>query len=206
MKADKELTAAFIGIVDKIDESIRAGGYNGPQIKMYVAGGLAANYYTGARFTHDIDASFSSRIALPPAKQLCATYKGADGKESLLYFDNNYNTTFALIHPDFENDAREWAGCGNERRLVQVFVFSPVDLAVSKISRFSPDDSNDIDALAAAGLISDEAVRNRAMDAMDHYIGNKRDLLLNLDLACRQISRATAQRNLRQLGPPDIGK
>jgi hypothetical protein len=79
MKADKELTGAFIGIVDKIDESIRSGGYGGPQIKMYVAGGLAVNYYTGARFTNDIDASFSSRIALPPAKELCATYKLESG-------------------------------------------------------------------------------------------------------------------------------
>lgn len=206
MKADKELTGAFIGIVDKIDESIRSGGYGGPQIKMYVAGGLAVNYYTGARFTNDIDASFSSRIALPPAKELCATYKGSDGKESLLYFDNNYNTTFALIHPDFENDALEWAGCGNERRLVQVCVFSPVDLAVSKLSRFSQNDSNDIIALASVGLISDEAVRNRAMGAMAYYIGNKRDLLLNLDHAGRHISCATAQRALRQLNTPDIGK
>jgi len=89
---------------------------------------------------------------------------------------------------------------------VQAYVLSPVDLAVSKISRLSSDDNNDIAALAGAGLISEGAVRSRAHEAMDYYTGNKRDLLFNLDLACREISRVTARRYLGDTGSPDIGK
>lgn len=63
--ADPDLTAALKTVVDKLDATIRAGGYNGDPISMYIAGGLAVHYYSRARYTFDIDASFSHRLLLP---------------------------------------------------------------------------------------------------------------------------------------------
>jgi len=39
-------------------------------VKMYLAGGMAVNFYTGYRPTVDIDASFSHRLLLPKAENL----------------------------------------------------------------------------------------------------------------------------------------
>ena len=41
MKAFPELTAALEEMLDRVDASLRAGGYSGEPVKMYVAGGIA---------------------------------------------------------------------------------------------------------------------------------------------------------------------
>ncbi len=55
---------------------------------------------------------------------------------------------------------------------MQLNVLSPVDLAVSKISRASSRDLEDIRTLAADGLITAQSVRQRADQAMGYSIGN----------------------------------
>jgi hypothetical protein len=61
---------------------------------------------------------------------LTVNYRRRDGSEAFIYFDHNYNTSFTLLHDGFEESAREWVGIGNESRLVQLRVLSPLDLAV----------------------------------------------------------------------------
>ena len=186
-KPTPELSAALGRILDKIDRSVREGGYRGDPILMYLAGGLAVDYYCGSRYTEDVDVSFSRRVLLQ-AEELKTAYERADGKSAVLYLDANYNTTFALMHPDFEADSRPWEGIGNERRIVHLNVLSPVDLAVSKISRASSRDLEDIRTLAADGLITAQSVRQRADQAMGYYIGNSATVRQNIDRTCRDIS------------------
>jgi hypothetical protein len=152
---------------------------------MYVAGGIAVNYYCGTRYTEDVDASFSQRFVLP--KNLTVNYRRRDGSDAFIYFDQNYNTSFALLHEDFEERSREWEKIGNELRLVHLRVFSPLDLAVSKLARFSDQDQVDIAALAAEGHFSAEQLRGHATAAMKNYIGDKSPLTTSLDLICRKI-------------------
>lgn len=118
-----ELAAALAEVLDKIDRAMRAGDYHGAPILMYLAGGLAVNYYCGSRYTGNIDASFSRRVLLSE-NELTAAYRRAEGKAAILYFDSNYNPTFALMHPDYQNDSRPWEGIGNERRIVKLNVLS----------------------------------------------------------------------------------
>jgi len=186
-KPTPELSGALGRILDKIDQSVREGGYRGDLILMYLAGGLAVDYYCGSRYTEDVDASFSRRLLLR-AEELKTAYQRADGKSAVLYFDANYNTTFALMHPDFEVDSRPWEGIGNERRIVQLNVLSPIDLAVSKISRGSARDQEDIRALAADRLITAEALRRRADEALGYYIGNAATVRKNIESTCHDIS------------------
>jgi hypothetical protein len=55
-KAFPELSQALSQLLDQMDASIRKGGYDGPRITMYLAGGMAVNFYCGSRYTEDVDA------------------------------------------------------------------------------------------------------------------------------------------------------
>jgi hypothetical protein len=56
-------------MLDKLDAHLRSGGYEGEPIRMFLAGGMALHYHCGARYTEDVDASFSARL-LVPAREL----------------------------------------------------------------------------------------------------------------------------------------
>jgi hypothetical protein len=184
-KAFPELSKALSELLDQMDSSIRRGGYEGPPITMYLAGGMAVNFYCGTRYTEDVDAFYTRRVQVGPCE---VSYRHKDGKPSFLYLDNNYNPTFGLLHEDHERDAVEWAGIGNERRKIHLLVLSPVDLAVTKISRFSPQDRDDILALANTGLFSPEQLRIRATEALKDHIGDRAPVMTSIELICREIS------------------
>ena len=198
-----ELTAALSQVLDKIDGAVRGGGYSGPPIVMYLAGGLAVNYYCGSRYTEDIDASFSRRLLLPE-KDLMAAYTRGDGSSAVLYIDSNYNPTFALMHPDYQRDSSPWEGIGNERRMVQLHVLSPVDLAVAKISRASEQDREDIRTLGRHRLVTAPAIQRRAEEAMGYYIGNPAAVRTNVEEICREIAAIEAE-PAAPGATPDVG-
>lgn len=149
-------------------------------VKMYLAGGMAVNFYTGYRPTVDIDASFSHRLLLPKAENLVVSYEGSEGKPRVVYFDMSYNTSFALMHPDFEKDAYRVEGDEFQDSKIELHIIAPVDLALSKIARLEENDKEDIAALARHNLIDPTSLEDRAAIAMDYYIGDQSMLRLNL--------------------------
>jgi hypothetical protein len=86
-------------MLDRLDASLRAAGASSNVVTMYLAGGIAVNYYCGTRYSEHVDASFSHRFMLP--KDLSINYRRPDGSDAFLYFDPNYSTAFALLHEDF---------------------------------------------------------------------------------------------------------
>jgi hypothetical protein len=206
-KAYPELAQALSQLLDQMDTSIRKGGYDGPPVIMYLAGGMAVNYYCGSRYTEDVDAFYNRRLHMGPCE---VNYRHKDGNPSFLYLDNNYNPTFGLLHEDHDRDAVEWTGIGNEKRKLHLYVLSPVDLAVTKISRYSPQDREDIHALASAGLFSADQLRNRANEALRGYIGDRAPVITSIELICRQISAEKLLQLDRQpefpIDPPSISK
>lgn len=174
-----ELTEALGRFLDRLDGLIRGSGYLGDPVRMYLAGGLAVNYYCGSRYTGDIDASFSHRMLLQD-EELAFTYFKRDGSRALLYFDRNYNPMFGLLHEAHTEDSVEWEGAGNERRLVQLRVLAPVDLVVSKIARFSDQDQADILDVARVSRLAYSTIEGRALEAMADYVGNREPVLANL--------------------------
>ena len=169
--------------MDKLNDVLLKAEYHGDPIKMYLAGGMAVHYHCGTRYTEDVDASFSHRLLLP-YKELVVDYLREDSARSSLYLDPTYNDTFALLHPDHRESCVEWLGIGNEKRLIHLLVFSPLDLAVSKIARFSENDQADILALAQHRYLTTPELQQRATEALDYYVGDTRWIHLNL----RQIS------------------
>ena len=189
-----EYVAAFTELVQRIALPLGVLPRQSLPIQMYVAGGAAVYLYTGERVSNDIDAVFSKRIALP--SDLEVTYQDPDGAPRLLYFDRQYNDTFALLHEDAHDDSVPLRLTGIDASILDVRLLSALDLAVSKISRFSSQDRDDITALAKQGLIKSAALRRRAEQAMQNYVGNLDTVKGAIDLACRIVDDA-AQRSSR---------
>jgi hypothetical protein len=186
--------AAFAEIVARIQAGLArtvrtSPRASAPPIAMYVAGGAAQMFYTAARVSMDIDASFSRRILLP--EDLEVVYHDAAGAARTLYFDRQYNDSFALLHEDVYDDSWPLPLPGIDAKVIDVRLFAPVDLAVSKLARYAEHDQTDIAALARAGLITSNAVRERAEHALVAYVGDLRRVKTSIRLACELIGEET---------------
>lgn len=122
--------------------------------------------------------------------------RGADGTAQLLYFDHNYNDTLALIHKDAQEDSVPLTLKGIDPRKLDVRLLSPLDLAVSKLSRFSDQDHDDIVTLARLKLIKASSLRTRAEQALGGYVGSAERIQGNIVQACRIVDD-TERRNSR---------
>lgn len=144
-------------------------------LTVILAGGMAVHLYTGSRVTTDVDAEFGARLLLP--NDLSVQVQLEDGTPQLVFLDSNYNATFALMHENYQDDA---IPVDLGLHYLQVFVLSPVDLAVSKIARLAENDREDILQLVRLGLTTAEEIEQRANDALVGYIGNSNMLRVNL--------------------------
>ncbi|WP_305906288.1 DUF6036 family nucleotidyltransferase (plasmid) [Methylomarinum sp. Ch1-1] len=150
-----------------------------------VAGGAAVHFYTGARTSHDLDAEFTHRIILP--QDLVVIYQDEqDQQEKELVFDVNYTPVLGLIHEDYIQDAVYVYSPGENKKL-KIYVLSPVDLAVSKLSRYSDNDKADIEALAKEKLFTAEELKQRAEHALTGYIGATNMVLMNIQDAVKRV-------------------
>lgn len=144
-------------------------------VNVYLAGGMAVHLYTASRVTTDVDAEFGSRIFIP--SDLIVNVTLEDGTQQPVYFDTNYNASFALMHEDYLEDAIA-LDLGTAH--IKLHVLSPLDLAVSKIARFADNDKEDIAALVRLGLTTADEIEHRATSALGGYVGGLVMLRLNL--------------------------
>ncbi len=165
------LAQGLQGLFQQLEQQL---GLNRP-LAVWLAGGMAVHLYTGSRVTTDVDAEFGARVLLP--NDLAVEVTLEDGKRQLVYLDTNYNSTFALMHENYQDDAIA-VDLGLE--YLQLFVLSPLDLVVSKIARLADNDRDDIVQLVQRGLTTAEAIEERANSALVGYIGNQAMLLCNI--------------------------
>jgi Nucleotidyltransferase of unknown function (DUF6036) len=182
-KARADYVEAFLQIVSRIAVSLERAPKAVLPIKMYVAGGAALHFYTGERVSRDVDAVFSRRIALPD--DLDIAYRDADGAARLLYFDRQYNDTLSLMHEDAHDDSIPLSLDGIDAKVLDVRLLAPLDLAVSKISRFSERDRSDIASLVRHQNVGSAALRRRAGEALVGYVGSVDRVRGSIELACR---------------------
>ncbi len=180
-RADTAYVEAFRTLALRVARSAKATAQ--APITMFLAGGAAMHFYTGARMTDDVDAVFDQKILVPADSTVI--FRDTQGKARSVYFDMNYNESYALLHEDAHNDA--WRLTLGGMDAVRVLVLQPVDLAISKLSRFSEIDRGDIVQLAKDGLITATALRQRAEEALPGYVGNLVPLRTSITLACRDI-------------------
>lgn len=144
-------------------------------VKVYLAGGMAVHLYTASRVTTDVDAEFGSRVFIP--NDLIVDVTLEDGTRESVYFDTNYNSSFALMHEDYLSDAIP-LDLGMAQ--IRLYILCPVDLAVSKIARFADNDKEDIADLVRLGLTTADEIEQRATSALGGYVGGLAMLRLNL--------------------------
>ena len=189
MRPDSRVSAeylkAFTQIVQKISAELAGIDPKLLPIRLYVAGGAALHLRTGARLSEDIDGVFSRRVVLRDKLQV--PYKDPDGRARLLYLDRSYNETLGLMHEDAFDDSEPVELPGTDARILQVRALSPLDLAVSKLARYSDVDREDISVLARERLIDPDKLRKRAEEALGGYVGNVQSVRTSIDLACNLV-------------------
>lgn len=177
--------AALLEVLKRIEVVFRGYDKAALPIRMVIAGGTALYLHTGERVTEDVDATFSRRVLL--GQDIEVAYRDADGRAALLYLDRNYNDTLGLMHEDADDDALRVDIKSIDRKVLDVRVLTPLDLAVSKLARFSDQDREDILLLAGRKLITAPALRKRAEAALEAYVGNVLPVRNTIDIACRLI-------------------
>ena len=196
LRPDPAWLKAFATIMSRIDAALGTARPEKPVIAC-VAGGAALHFYTGARYSRDIDAKILARVMIDP-QELQVAYRGSDGRARLLYFDTQYNDSFALLHHAAYDDARPIAVEGIDKRRLEIRLLTPVDLAVSKLSRFSGQDRDDIRALARRGLVTAAALRRRAQTALPDYVGNLERIRNSISIASGMVDEIVQQQRDRR--------
>ena len=185
LRPDPEYRRAFTDVMVKLQNMIGVRP-NGKPVAVCVAGGAAMHFYTGARFSNDIDARVMARVLLDP-DALQASYRDPQGKVRVLYFDTQYNDSYALLHADAYDDALAIDLEGIDASRLVVKLLTPIDLAISKLARFSEQDQGDIRQLAKHGLIDGDSLRRRALDALPDYVGNLERITNSIEIAATKL-------------------
>jgi hypothetical protein len=188
IKAQAAYLDAFAEVLSRIQQALEGSRPDVFPIRMVVAGGAALHLLTGARVSEDVDAAFSKRVLF--SDEIEVSYRDPDGRARLLYLDRNYNDTLGLLHEDAHKDAQPVAFPGIDKKLIDVRVLAPIDLAVSKLSRFADQDREDILLLAREGLIDAASLRKRAEQALAGYVGDLNPVRNSIAIACRLIESA----------------
>jgi hypothetical protein len=82
---------------------------------------------------------------------------------------------------------------GVDSGVLDVRLLSPLDLAVSKLGRFSSQDQDDIGSLARHRLITYAALRQRAEDALQGYVGDTARVQGVIEVAVRLVADVQAR-------------
>ncbi len=184
--------AALLDMLKRIESEFRNFNRQALPIRMVIAGGTALYMHTGERVTEDIDATFSRRVLF--SSDIEVAYRDPDGRAALLYLDRNYNDTLGLVHEDADDDALRVDIRDIDRKVLDVRVLTPLDLAVSKLARFSDQDRDDILLLARHKLVDAKALRKRAEEVLGGYVGNTTMVGNTIDIACRLVEAANPEK------------
>ena len=148
-------------------------------IRFYLSGGMLVYLYTGCQRTFYIEGEFNRKVYI--ADGLSLVYRDGGDKERLIRFNKNDNTRFNLMHPNYLQDSVLLPF--KQLQNMQVHALTALDLCVSKISRLSPIDIEDIQGFVRAGYFSAEELDVRAREALIDYLGDLKQYRDNSSLA-----------------------
>jgi hypothetical protein len=90
------------------------------------------------------------------------------------------NTTLGPLHEDYEDRVIRLT-TQSDIPNVEVYVASPVDVAISKLGRFGDRDQKDIQSLLRLPFVNVNEFERLAREAIGYYVGNKMPVLGNLE-------------------------
>lgn len=153
-------------------------------VRVYIFGGCAVHLLTHARGSADIDAEIvaSERLLHDEViRVLDQPEYYEEGTEDLtLEFDANYNTTLGPLHEDYQERAICLDGFEGDQPL-HVYVAAGVDLAISKLGRYTDQDKADIEALIEHSRFDVSEFERLGRQAIDYAVGNRSGMLSHLE-------------------------
>lgn len=144
-------------------------------MKVFIFGGCGVHLLTHARGSADIDAEVEAARILRREELVSVLvdpefYEQGD-QDLTVEFDTNYNTSFGPLHEDYRDRAIPLGGFAGDQPL-HVYVAAGVDLAISKLGRYTEQDKADIEALIDCGRVDVEEFVKLAKEAIDYAVGD----------------------------------
>jgi hypothetical protein len=190
-------TALGIALVEffNVLEPVYADGTNGV-FQVIVFGGCAVHLHTQARGSADVDAEVASHGHADRSEIIgllgddAYVFFDEEGVSQMLELDPSFNTTLGPLHEDYEDRVIRLK-TQSDIPNVEVYVASPVDVAISKLGRFGDRDQQDIQALLKLPFVDINEFERLAHEAIGYYVGNKVPVLGNLESSLQDYQRAS---------------
>lgn len=187
LHVDTPMAGAIKQFFSMLDDDLAAQGCTPGSIKAVIFGGAAVHMYTAYRPSSDVDteflieqSNFSAREVMVLAEQLPPIdYLDANNEDRMIEYDTNFRPVFAPLHHGYIDRLRPlWPG---DFKVLSVCLPSPLDLAITKLGRFSQVDQEDILALLALpGADIDQFAKYAEEACREYPAGNPQRLLLSL--------------------------
>lgn len=171
--SNSPITIAILKLFQELENYISKNHKNLPNgaVKAFIFGGCAFHIHTNARGSNDIDAEIQAIQQLKKHDIVVflenndVEYLDDNNLETNLEFDRSFNTSLASVDPDYPERAIPLVA----NRIVEVYLVSGLDLAISKLARLSDRDIEDIKELYLNGKFSLEAFKKSANNAEMYY-------------------------------------
>ena len=177
MKIANSFSEAIMQMMEEIAKYIPDIHKQTP-VRAYLTGGGAVHYYSNKRVSDDVDLIMQYVVKLPD--DLFVAWINDDGLIEEVHYDYTYNSTFGLLHEDYEDRATSLKTIDNK---FEINLLSPEDLIISKLVRFASKDEEDITNIIETGKVNKEKLYELAKDAISVGVGfNKNFVEINLDI------------------------
>ncbi len=187
MRTANSFTEAIMQMMEEIAKHIPDSRKQTP-VKAYLTGGGAVHYYSNKRVSDDIDLIMQYVVKIPD--DLFVTWINEDGMIEEVHYDYTYNSTFGLLHEDYEDRATNLAIIDGK---FEINLLSPEDLIISKLVRFASKDEEDIKDIIKTGKVNKEKLYELAKDAINVGVGFQKNFVeINLDIVmdiCNQFEK-----------------
>lgn len=160
-----------------------------------VFGGCAVHVHTEARGSADVDAEVASHGNADRSEIIgllgddAYVFLDEEGVSQMLELDVSFNTTLGPLHEDYEDRVIRLK-TQSDIPNVEIYVASPVDVAISKLGRFGDRDQQDIQALLELPSVDVDEFERLAREAIGYYVGNKMPVMGNLKSSLKDYQRA----------------
>ena len=135
-------------------------------VKAYLTGGGAVHYYCNSRVSDDVDLIMQYTVKIP--EDLFVVWLNDEGTLEQVHYDHTYNSTFGLLHEDYEDRAIHMITIDEK---FEISLLSPVDLIISKLTRFAQNDEEDIANIITTGKVNKDELFELATDAINVGVG-----------------------------------
>lgn len=151
-------------------------------VTVYIFGGCAVHMYTNARGSNDLDVEVEAAEKLDVDSLLVELdtvyFTDPVSGHSQLDLDDTFQIGITpVVFPDYKERAIP-LNVGEQK--LHIYLVSPLDIAISKLSRCATDDIKDIAAIFKNGLFTLDEFRAVAKDAHD-YSATPESLKQNID-------------------------